>query len=205
MRVLYFLLILCISSAVNGCSSDNETDIFSPPEIAVKEKQDLQFLREEEKLARDVYLYAYDLYEIQLFNNIAQSEQSHMNSLLNLLIKYDIPDPVIDERGKFSNKELQALYDQLTAKADISMTEALIVGATIEDLDINDIDDFETRTTKSDILQVYGRLKCGSRNHLRSFTNQLKIISVSYEPQFISNDAYNAIIATENERCGGGW
>jgi hypothetical protein len=142
---------------------------------------------------------------LQLFSNIAESEQNHMNSLLNLLNRYGISDPVIDQRGKFSNIELQDLYDELTEKTDISLTKALLVGATIEDLDINDINKFENNTTKEDILKVFGRLKCGSRNHLRSFTYQLESQAETYTPQFISVDDYNAILASDHERCGRNW
>ncbi|HAT80018.1 MAG TPA: hypothetical protein DCS17_00950, partial [Flavobacterium sp.] len=120
--------------------------------LSQAEINDLKFLREEEKLARDVYLYAYDKYHLKIFNNISQSEQRHMNSVLNLLSKYGIPDSASTEKGVFNNPDLQKLYNSLTKQADISSVEALKAGATIEDLDINDIDDFTANTTKPDLL-----------------------------------------------------
>ena len=172
-------------------------------DISETEKEDLIFLREEEKLARDVYLYADDKYNIKIFSNISQSEQSHMDSVLALLIKYNLEDPVIDEKGVFSNSYIQELYNTLVSQVDISLIDALIVGATIEDLDINDITEFESNTEKYDILNVYDNLKCGSRNHLRGFTDQLELNSTVYEPQFISVEEFEDIVESDPEKCGG--
>ncbi|WP_206513117.1 DUF2202 domain-containing protein [Flagellimonas marinaquae] len=167
--------------------------------LTEQEKTDLRFLREEEKLARDVYVYSYNKYGQSIFNNISNSEQSHMNSVLNLLNNYGLTDPVInDAYGVFSNSELQTLYNELTIKSDSSLNKALEVGANIEDLDINDIDIFKKHTTNIDLINVYDNLSCGSRNHLRSFVGQLG----SYTPVYISQTEYDAIINSSNEQCG---
>jgi len=159
-------------------------------------------LREEEKLARDVYLYAYDKYGLNIFTNIAQSEQRHMDRVLTILTTYNIDDPASTERGVFNNSTLQNLYNILTAKVDSSMLDALIVGATIEDLDIKDIEEFKTRTTKNDILDMYDNLTCGSRNHLRSYYSQILANGGTYTPQYISQDEFEAIINSSKEQCG---
>jgi len=170
--------------------------------LSQAEINDLKFLREEEKLARDVYLYAYDKYHLKIFNNISQSEQRHMNSVLNLLSKYGIPDSASTEKGVFNNPDLQKLYNSLTKQADISSVEALKAGATIEDLDINDIDDFTANTTKPDLLNVYGNLNCGSKNHIRAFTRWLENEDVTYIPQYLSIEEYNVILSSSNGGCG---
>jgi len=170
--------------------------------LSQAEINDLKFLREEEKLARDVYLYAYDKYQLKIFNNISQSEQRHMNSVLNLLNKYGIPDSASTEKGVFNNPDLQKLYNSLTKQADISSVEGLKVGATIEDLDINDIDDFTANTTKPDLLNVYGILNCGSKNHIRAFTRWLENEDVTYIPQYLSIEEYNVILSSSNGGCG---
>jgi len=178
-------------------SYDKDLDPLSQAEI-----NDLKFLREEEKLARDVYLYSYDKYQLKIFDNISQSEQRHMNSVLNLLNKYGIPDSASTEIGVFNNPDLQKLYNTLTKQADISSVEALKAGATIEDLDINDIDDFTTNTTKPDILNVYENLNCGSKNHIRAFTRWLENEEVTYTPQYLSIEEYNVILSSSNGGCG---
>ena len=130
-----------------------------------------------------------------IFNSISQSEQKHMNSVLNLMNKYGIPDSASTEIGVFNNSDLQPLYKNLTAQSNISLVEALKVGATIEDLDINDIDDFIGNTSKSDLLSVYDNLTCGSKNHIRSYTSQLSSNGVTYIPQFISDEYYITILS----------
>lgn len=170
--------------------------------LTQNEINDLKFLREEEKLARDVYIYSYNKYKLAIFNSISQSEQTHMNSVLSLLNKYGIPDPSSVQMGIFVNQDLQVLYNNLISQSNISLIEALKAGATIEDLDINDIDDFIINTSKSDLLTVYNNLTCGSKNHIRSFTTELINNEVIYEPQFISLEEYNSIINTPSSGCG---
>lgn len=185
----------------SNCTNDNvNTDTVVT--LTQNEINDLKFLREEEKLARDVYTYSYNKYKLAIFNSISQSEQTHMNSVLSLLNKYGIPDPSSVQMGIFVNQDLQVLYNNLISQSNISLIEALKVGATIEDLDINDIDDFIINTSKSDLLTVYNNLTCGSKNHIRSFTTELSNNEVSYEPQFISLEEYNSIINTPSGGCG---
>ena len=190
-------LVLMIFSS---CSNDNNNKSTIPPTQA--EIDDLKFLREEEKLARDVYLFSYNKYQVSIFNSISQSEQKHMDSVLKLMNKYGIPDSASTEIGVFNNADLQTLYASLIAQSNLSSVDALKVGATIEDLDINDIDDFIRNTTKSDILNVYDNLTCGSKNHIRTYTSQLSINGVTYIPQFISVEYYNAILSESIGGCG---
>lgn len=184
----------------SSCSNDNDNQ--NSTSLTQAEIDDLKFLREEEKLARDVYLFSFNKYQVSIFDNISQSEQKHMNSVLNLMNKYGIQDSASSEIGVFNNPDLQSLYTSLTTQSNISLVEALKVGATIEDLDINDIDDFIGNTTKSDLLNVYNNLTCGSKNHIRSYTNQLSSNNITYEPQFISNEYYTAILSESNGGCG---
>ncbi len=193
---------LAIIFIVTSSCSDEDTIEVQAETLSQQEKDDLKFSREEEKLARDVYLFSYDKYGETIFNSIAQSEQQHMDQVLVLLNTYQISDPASTERGVFSNQTLQGLYDDLTTQSDISLVEALKVGAIIEDLDINDLDLLESNTTKTDILNMYDMLECGSRNHLRSYIGRLVLNGVTYEPQFISLEKFNEIINSANEQCG---
>lgn len=165
----------------------------------------LLFMREEEKLARDVYTTLYDRWGINIFSNIAQSEQTHTESVRQLLEKYGIPDPVEDDAvGVFTNPNLQKLYDDLLERGNVSEVEALKVGALIEDLDIKDLADQLELTDNADIQMVYENLQRGSRNHLRSFTKQLEMRGESYEPQYISVEEYESILESNTERGGNG-
>jgi len=192
-------LTFAMSILMISCSDDTNP----VNSISDMEAEDLQFVREEEKLARDVYLYSYEKYQLQIFQNISNSEQTHMDSMLGLLEKYGIADPVSDNaRGVFVNSTLQDLYNQLTTKSDLSLVDALKVGAQIEDLDIFDIENIMARTTQNDINNVYNNLTCGSRNHLRSFTSELILNSSEYKNEYISDEYYNQIINSDKESCG---
>lgn len=164
-----------------------------------EEKSDLLFLREEEKLAHDVYVFAYEKYGLAIFNNISASEQTHTTQVLNLINTYGLQDPVGNNGpGQFVNADLQNLYFDLTAKASISLNDALQVGAMIEDLDISDIKNFRNRTTKPDLLNVYDKLTCGSRNHLRAFSGFLE----TYTPSRLTLEEYDEILIGAHEHCG---
>ena len=169
--------------------------------VTEKEKLALIQMREEEKLARDVYTTLGAIYNVPTFANIARSEQTHTDAIKALLVKYNIPDPVTNNAvGVFSSKDMQKLYDTLVAQGKKSLTDALVVGATVEDLDIYDIDKFMKETTKTDILSVYANLQKGSRNHLRAFVSNIQSQGGTYTPVYITQDAYTAIITSPQER-----
>ncbi len=154
-------------------------------------------MREEEKLARDVYLTLYDKWGTQVFSNIARSEQMHMDAIGTLLKNYGLEDPVAqtgDQRGVFNDPKLQDLYNQLVEKGSTSLVDALTVGATIEDLDIKDLDDAIARTNRTDIQTVYERLRNGSYHHMKAFVSNLRANGADYSPQFISVEEYQHIL-----------
>jgi len=200
-----FLLMMIFSLiAVTACSTENDDPVIEEEgqvELTQAEKNMLIKMREEEKLARDVYLYLYNQYGLNIFNNISNSEQIHMGKVLELLNKYDIDDPALSNPGGFSNQDMQNLYNQLTAQGDNSLIDALKVGATIEDLDIYDLEEFINQTDKQDIIDVFDFLNCGSRNHMRGFYNQLNNNGGAYTPQFISQQEYDNIVASQHESC----
>ena len=191
-------------SIVNDQIAEKSTpaEIVSPNTSGLSdvEAQGLLFVREEEKLARDVYLFLYDLWGQSVFQNIANSEQSHTDAIKTLLNIYGLEDPMQNDiPGQFKNADLQALYDQLTAQGSESLEAALRVGAAIEEIDIRDIETYIAQTDKADIILVYENLKSGSYNHLRSFVSTLsRRTGVTYEPQYLSSEVYNEIIGSSN-------
>jgi hypothetical protein len=173
-------------------------------QLTAQEAADLAFMREEEKLAHDVYQELYDTWQLPIFQNIARSEQRHTNALKMLLDRYQIPDPAATTApGVFANEELQALYDQLVADGTQSLAAALRVGGAIEEIDILDLQERVAHTTKADITRVYQSLLDGSYNHLRSFVSTLKTqTGESYQPQYLTQAAFDSIVGTSNGRGG---
>ena len=190
------------ATSIDNDALNDVLDTYTPPdELSANEAAGLVFMREEEKLAHDVYVALYAEWGEQVFDNISQSEQSHTDAVLALLEKYEIPDPVGDNAaGVFVNTELQALYDQLTAEGSIALVNALVVGALIEEIDIIDIQKLvDELEGNPDIVIVYENLMKGSRNHLRAFVKNLASQGVDYQPSHLSQEVYDAIIDGELE------
>jgi len=165
------------------------------------ESEGIIFMREEEKLARDVYSKLYEKWGTNTFNNIGSSEQTHMDAMKTLIDRYGLNDPAqSSEMGKFANQKLQQLFDELIEQGSKSEIESLKVGAAIEEIDILDLEEYISQTDKSDILIVYESLVKGSRNHLRSFVSVMKKRGITYEPQYLAYTLYKDIISTSIEK-----
>jgi len=173
-----------------------------PKEIlSSTESGNLLFMREEEKLARDVYTGLYNKWGAIIFNNISASEQTHMDGILMLLNKYGLPDPAGSNAiGVFTNKDLQELYNQLMAEGNASISAAYNVGATIEDLDLYDLGNAMGSIDNQDIRFVYESLSKGSRNHMRSFYGNLGTLGIIYNARFITQAELELIINSDMER-----
>jgi hypothetical protein len=182
-------------------TAQSTSDSAASGDVSPAERDGLLFMREEEKLARDVYLTLYDTWNQQVFQNIANSELTHTNAILDLLTKYDIPDPVGDNpRGVFVDEELQTLHDTLVNQGYSSLIDALLVGAAIEEIDIIDIEKRkEDIIGNDDIIDTYDMLLKGSRNHLRAFVKNLNAQGIDYEPQYLDRATYDAIIGGDSE------
>ena len=188
-------------TAAGNTSLQEQIDALPVEPLTLQEEESLLFMREEEKLARDVYLYLYDIWGDQILLNISDSEQQHTDAVLGLIEKYNLSDPAADKaEGEFDNLDLQGLYDLLTAQGSASLIDALIVGATIEDLDINDLNSQLLFIDNTDITLVYESLLKGSRNHLRAFTGRLTDLGFDYVPVYISQEDYDAIVSSPSER-----
>lgn len=172
--------------------------------LSAAEKTSLLVMREEEKLAKDVYVTLYKKWNLNVFNNISSSEETHTSAVLSLLQKYDIPDPVGNNAvGVFENTTLQKLYNDLVAQGSVSLLEGVKVGATVEDLDIYDLNEYMKNVDNQDITYVYQNLTKGSRNHLRSFYSQILSQNGTYKAQYITQTDFDAIVNSARET--GSW
>lgn len=168
--------------------------------VTGQEVEFLKHMKEEEKLARDVYMKLYELWGVPIFANISRSEERHLAAVIYLLSVYSPEDTVTAKKGKFDDDHFQELYDSLTEKGSESLVEALRTGAAIEDLDIKDLQDYLTLTENENITMVFENLLKGSRNHLRAFNRQLTSVGATYEPRFIDQVTFYEIISTPMEQ-----
>lgn len=170
--------------------------------LSSAEIENLKYMREEEKLARDVYLKLDNYWGslTKVFANIAVSEQKHTNSIAYLLDRYDIEDPVVrDEVGVFTNMKLQELYIQLIARGTQSFIEGLYVGALIEEVDMRDIAEAISNADERPIVRVYSNLLDGSENHLRAFVSVIEKQGIDYQAQVLSTDEIESILSAESD------
>lgn len=210
LATLWFLLTSCSKDDISSNNSNANINIANlqaqinnlPKEpLNISELSGLVFMREEEKLARDVYITLFNKWGVNIFTNISSSEKTHMDAVLILLNKYSIADPVgFNGLGVFSNVTLQYLYSQLVVQGSVSIVQAYKVGATIEDLDIFDLKNALLDNDNQDIKLVYEMLTKGSRNHMRSFYKNIISVGGTYAPQYITQDEFNAIIGSAMER-----
>jgi hypothetical protein len=179
--LLLFGMILLLSISIFANSTELENDLL--------------YLYQEEKVARDVYAELYDLYGLRTFDNISSSEQKHMDAVEYLLEEYGFDySNISNEKGVYQLPELQELYDEQIEKSSSSIINAIEVGATIEDLDIFDLDEMLSKNYDDEIERVLNNLKKGSENHMRAFIRQLNKYNESYNPQYISEEYFKSII-----------
>lgn len=180
--VLYLVTIIACVTAVQASA------------LTTQEESDLLFMREEEKLARDVYVAMDGLWQHNIFTNIAESEERHMDAMLRMIQNYGLQDPVGENPpGVFNNQTLTELYAEQTSAGQDSLLAALKVGAYIEELDIFDLRIAIERTSEEPLIRSYSNLLSGSRNHLRSFFSHILAQGGSYEPQVLSQDDFDEI------------
>lgn len=185
--VLILAAVFVLSAAVPVLAQGNSP--WAPPRpnvpvvtqpITAEESAALAFMREEEKLARDVYRALFEEWKLTVFDRIADSEQRHFDSVGALLKRYGIEDPArTDVPGVFVNTDLTALYAELMAKAKLSAKDALEVGVLIEKTDIEDLEAALAATTKLDVKRVYSNLLNGSLNHQEAFETNLEAVCLN--------------------------
>jgi hypothetical protein len=197
------LMIGALVAIFAAASSLSAISVLAAPATAVEsltsnESNGLVYMYEEEKLARDVYNALYTLWGQRTFQTIATSEQTHMDAINTLIVRYGIAIPSA-AAGVFSDDSLQTLYNSLISTGNLSLADALKVGATIEEVDIVDLQSRLALTANADIQLVYNNLMNGSYNHLRNFTTVLtRLTGETYQPQYLSASLYQAIVTSTN-------
>jgi hypothetical protein len=226
---LFFLLCVFVAAAPLVTSADRFSgrqaghyDNQIAASLDTDEASHLTFMREEEKLARDVYLTFAERYpESGVFSTIASgSEQTHADVVRDKLQDYNLPDPnpgtnqLPESIGVFTGEEWGAYFTErfnaLVASGSESELAALYVGALIEELDMHDIADCPHvmvdagyrdpcglgYTDERPLINVYRSLIDGSENHLRAYVGQIEAqIGVgNYTAQYLTQEEVDSIL-----------
>ena len=219
-KIIYSIVIALLAAYGVLSSPVLIESVHAAEELDYNETTHLQFMREEEKLARDVYITFSEKYpQATVFQNITESEERHTSAVKNVLDYYSVPDPsVSDFVGVFTGDEwgwyFTEKFAELTAMGNEDLLAALHVGALIEELDMHDIllcpdvivDESEeieddegcgyVYTDKEPILVLYQHLISGSENHLRAFVKNIEkfIGEGNYEAQYLDQASVDDIL-----------
>jgi hypothetical protein len=202
-KIITFAVIIVITAlSAQAQPSDLEGYLLglSEQELSEEEIDGILLMREEEKLARDVYLALFDKWQVKIFSNISSSEQTHMDWVGVLIRKYDLSDPLLEGRGEFTDSHMKDLYESLVATGLESVEQAFFVGCIIEDLDIYDLQVLIQQSDNIDIQTVYQNLMLGSRNHMRAFYRQYRNKGFTYSEQYITGEELDVIISGGTEQ-----
>ncbi len=184
------------------------------------EETHLVFMREEEKLARDVYVSMGLRYpDSVVFGQVDDSEQRHTDAVKQALAGYGVKDPnTNDNTGVYTGSEYGGYFTEkyayLVDRGSVSELDALYVGAFIEELDMldirrcpaviveqnNGVDSAEQcgrdYTDQPDIINLYDSLLKGSKSHLRGYVRAIEAIigQGGYQAQVLSQEEVDAIL-----------
>ncbi len=191
-----------ITGGASQLSSSQDVPLAASNGLSAEEAAGLAYMREVEKLARDVYIAYNNRWRLPVFRMISHSEQMHTSAVKTLLDRYGLRDPASSQVGIFNNPQLQGMYDDLITHGSQSMGEALKQGASLEEIDIQALQERAAQSSHADILQVYNMLMRGSFHHLSAFSSALKAQTGEvYQLQHLKAEDYQAIIGSS---CGCG-
>lgn len=182
----------------SGATAFNAPAITAPfdstADLTADEIEFLFAVREDEKLARDVYATFYTKFQNKIFENIGNSESTHLKAIERLYDYYEIDYPAVGDAGKFSDPQLQHLYDSLIVKGD-SLLAAVKIMANLEESNIFHYREVLKTITNTNIKIVIENLEKGSENHFKAAIRQITALGGVYTPLLISSEDYRDIIA----------
>lgn len=169
-------------------------------DLSFEAREELIKMRQEEKLARDVYAALGEKWGVDVFQ-ITNSEQRHMDAMERMLDRFGIEDPITDDaRGVYADQEFVDLYNDLIEAGSVSLLDALKVGAKIEELDLYDLRVAKAAVSDPVLINVYSNLERATRNHLRAFAAQVKAQNGTYRAEHLSQEEFDSIADSDFER-----
>lgn len=194
MKTYLFTIIIFLSLIVNPLK------VFS--QLTDAEINSIMSLREEEKVAYDVYTFMFEKYESKVFKNIAENEKDHMDKIKELIIQFNLNDPlsgISDQKGVFNNKKMQALYDEMIMAGNYGLLDALRAAARFEETDIIDLRNDLSAASDQTVVNTYINLESSSQDHLRALVKVIKDEGISYKPSYLSKEDFDKIMSVKTK------
>jgi hypothetical protein len=181
--------------ALAAALDELETGGLSEPEMEA-----ILFMREWEKLARDVSADLSAEWKAEVFGRVAQSADTHTAAIKALIDRYALPDPsAVTWEGYYVNEELIAQHRQLVRQGGLSLADALKVEAEIQEISILELREYRAESDDEDVRLVYENLLRASRNHLRVFAGLLQDQGQTMDNQYLSQSLFDEIVGTPPE------
>lgn len=133
----------------------------------------------QQKFANEMYLEFYNLYSEELFLNLSSIQEKNINHLDSL------------NYNNSTSNEIEQIYDGFIQRGSYSLTDAKIVSLASSELSLAIL--ININDSKNEFIII------NSRNQIRVLNEELKILNISYSPQFISNEEFSPIINSEIE------
>ncbi len=162
-------------------------------ELSADEIEFLYAVREDEKLARDVYTQFLTKFNLKTFSNIAKAEATHISAVEKLFYFYSIAYPAVGPVGEFNDSSRKAYYDNLINRGTTAL-EAFKATAYLEEKDIADYTTVLVNIQNPNIKMVIENLIKGSMNHLKASVRQIEVLGGTYTPSFLTQEKYNEIL-----------
>lgn len=172
----------------------NSNVIITPGTVTQTDINNILYMLEEEKLANNVYVVFNEKFNRRVFLNISKSEVIHQKAVTWLADLFKIEIPVKKPAGEFYNAELQKLYTELITNST-TLIDALKAGAYIEEHDIKDLKKAIEETENENVKRVLSNLMRASGYHLKAFVANLKFNKVTYQPQILTKEEFDAILS----------
>lgn len=194
------------SKTIQEYKDQEKNNIIDFSEYVISELNDTEItaiihMKEVEKMARDVYETLSQIIDSKTFENTLDSKNLHMDIFTQLIDRYSLIDPNINnsEIGLYNDLSLEKMYDDFITKGQESEKDAFEVGIMIEDMLISDLITYKENTDKEDLKQTYSILLEQSKHHMSSFVKDLEKLGYEYSPEYISKTELIDLIKSEDE------
>lgn len=186
-----------ISVNADGVTMFNTSNVVpsfeTTAELTSDEIEFLYAVREDEKLARDIYNSFYSLYASKPMSNIAKAEENHIAAVERLFYFYSINYPAVGEAGVFADATRQSYYNELISKGT-TLLDAYKAAAYLEEKDIADYEAVLPSITNPNIKLVIEHLIKGSINHFKATLRQIDALGGEYQAAVLSQERYTEIV-----------
>ena len=169
--LLVSLLTLSFNTKENALDNNIQRRYNHQP-ISEKEKEDIIYICELERLSNEIFSIYERQYSKPIFARSLNTSYRHKETLQWLVDTYNIDYNIKDQKNAtYSNKNLQATYNMLSKGSTVE--EALMACAMIESLMINELEVRMEKTNNKDVYKVYKSVLKKAENHYRIYGNKL--------------------------------